>query len=316
MSSELALSQFNSVTPEYQMKPDILAPTEGAYEFDGADRVIDWALENNMSVRGHALLWHEATPDYFLQGSRDDIRARLEDYIQTVVSHFKDRVKIWDVANEVISTDIYNGSNGVGPDRRTNWFNAVGNGDYLDWAFLAARAADPSAQLFLSDYNTEDPIKQGYMVEILRRFRERNVPIDGVGHQFHLRLNASPTAALSAIEAVDNEFAGLINHITELDVSFYQDPGTCYETGTNCQPDLGPNPPENLLADQARLLRNIFDRLVTKPSVESVTFWGVRDGDSWLNSNPAERFNYPLLFDRDGEPKSAFHAITDPAYEI
>ncbi len=286
------------------------------YNFDGADRVIDWALENNMSVRGHALLWHEATPDYFLQGSRDDIRARLETYINTVVTHFKDRIKVWDVANEVTSTDIYNGNNGVGPDRRTAWFDAVGNGDYLDWAFLAARAADPAAQLFLSDYNTENPIKQDWLVEILRRFRTRNIPIDGVGHQFHLRLNTPADAAISAIEAVDNEFAGLINHITELDVSFYQDPGSCYETGTNCQADLGPTPPADLLADQARLLRDIFNQLVTKPSVESVTFWGVRDGDSWLNTNPAERYNYPLLFNREGEPKPAFHAITDPSYQI
>jgi len=220
------------------------------------------------------------------------------------------------VANEAISTDIYDGANGVGPDRRTSWYDAVGNADYLDWAFLAARAADPKAKLFLSDYNTENPIKQGWLVDILRRFRDRNIPIDGVGHQFHLQLNTSPEAALSAIEAVDNEFAGLVNHVTELDLNLYRDPGTCYETETNCEPDIGPNPPADLLADQARLMRRVFDGLVTKPSVESVTFWGVRDGDSWLNHNPVERYNYPLLFDRDGEPKPVFYAITDPNYEI
>jgi len=269
-----------------------------------------------MEVRGHALLWHEATPDYFYQGSRDEIRARLEAYITTVVDHFKDRIKIWDVVNEVTSVDLYNGDAGIGPDRDTPWFEAVGNADYIDWAFQAARAADPTAQLFLSDYETENPRKRDWLIEIVQRLQSRGVPIDGVGHQYHLQLNTDPATALSAIDAVDNLFLGLTNHVTELDVSCYQDPGSCWESGTNCDADLGATPPTELLSQQARLLRALFEGLKLRASVESVTVWGVRDGDSWLNGVPAERFNYPLLFDRDGEPKPAFEAITDANYVI
>ena len=284
--------------------------------FDAADRVVDWALANNMTVRGHALLWHESTPAYFLQGTRAEIRARLETYITEVMTHFRGRIQIWDVVNESVSVDIFNGDQGIGPDRRTEWFEAVGNADYIDWAFHAARAADPTAQLFLSDYETENPIKQGYLVEILQRLKERNIPIDGVGHQFHLNINTPPAEVMSAIDAVDNQFMGLVNHVTEMDVNCYQDRGICWETGLGCQPDLGPVPPASLLAEQAQFLRNIFNGLVTKPSLELVTFWGVRDGDSWLNFTPAERFNYPLLFDRAGEPKPCFNAITDSAFVI
>lgn len=315
-SALIAKAQFNCITPEYELKPDQIAPTEGVFNFTQADRIVDWALANNMEVRGHALVWHEATPAYFLQGSREDIRARLENYVTTVVEHFRGRIAIWDVVNEVVSVDLYNGDAGIGPDRQEDWYTAVGNADYIDWAFQAARAADPNAQLFLSEYWTENPRKRAWLIEIVRRLVDRGVPIDGVGHQFHLLLNMPAQEALDAIDDIDNQFMGLINHVTELDVNFYEDPGSCWNDGTGCDADLGDNPPAEMLATQARLLRTVMDGLATRPSVESVSFWGVRDSDSWLNSNPVTRSNHPLLFDRNGDPKPAFHAITDADFVI
>jgi endo-1,4-beta-xylanase len=316
VSASLAQSQFNSITPEFQLKPDVIAPNEGEFDFSGADALVDWALSNGMDVRGHALLWHESTPDYFLQGTRDEIRARLENYITTVVEHFRGRVTVWDVVNEVISVDLFNGDQGIGPDRRSNWFEAVGNADYIDWAFLAARAADPDALLFINEYETENPQKQAWLLEVVQRLQDRGIPLDGVGHQMHLQPNTDIAAALGAIDAVDNQFFGLVNHVTELDLSAYQNPGSCWESGTNCEPDIGPNPPPELLATQARTMRQLFDGLRTRSSVTSVTTWGVIDSDNWLNFTPVERFNYPLLFDRAGEPKPSFFAITDENYVI
>lgn len=316
LSASIALDQFNSITPEWELKADLISPSEGVYNFDDADRVVDWAIANGMEVRGHALLWHEATPAWMLEGTPSQIRTKLESYIQTVMTHFQGRITVWDVCNECISTDVYNGSNGIGPDRRTPWFDAVGSGEYMEWAFLAARAADPNALLFMSDYNTENPIKRGYMVEILQRFSANNIPIDGFGHQFHLYLNTDSSEAMSSIDAVDNQFMGLVQHVTEMDMTVYNDPGSCWESETNCDPDLGETPPADILAQQAQLYRDMFNGLIMKSSVESVSFWGVRDGDSWLNFAPTERFNHPLLFDRNGDPKPAFHAITDQAYII
>lgn len=316
LSSRVALSQFNAMTPEFEMQMQVIAPQEGVFNFEQADRIVDFGLENNLPMRGHALLWHEVTPDYMLVGSRDDIRQRLDTYIGTVMEHFKDRVKVWDVVNEVVSVDLFRGDAGVGPDRRANWFEAVGNADYIDWAFIAARAADPDALLFINDFNTEEPRKLGWLIDIIRRLRERGVPIDGVGHQTHMLLETSADDVLASIDAVHNEFLGLITHITEMDVTYYSDPGTCFETGTNCLPDLGPNPPEPLLQQHAQLLRDVFAGFVERPFIESVTMWGVHDGESFLNGNPAERFNHPLIFDRQGDPKPAFLAITDPDYEI
>jgi endo-1,4-beta-xylanase len=315
-SRRIALEQFNGITPEFEMQPTFLSPEEGVFNFDRADRIVDFALENNMPVRGHSLLWHEQTPDYFLVGSRDDIRQRVDTYIGTVVEHFKDRISVWDVVNEAVSTDIFRGDDGVGPDRQTIWFDAVGNADYVDWAFIAARAADSNAQLFLNDFETEEPRKAGWFRDIVRRLRERGVPIDGAGHQVHLRLESTAESVLASIDAMQEEFPDLITHVTEMDINMYTDPGSCFETGTNCLPDLGPNPPEDLLRQQAQIYRDVFDGLVQRPFVESVTIWGVTDGDSSANTNPTTRFNHPLLFDRQAEPKSSFFAITDPNFVI
>lgn len=312
----LALSQFNSVTPSFQLKADIIAPTEGVFDFVEADRLVDWAIANGMDIRGHALVWHESTPEYFYEGTRDEIRTRLETYVTTVVEHFRGRITVWDVVNEVVSVDIFRGDAGIGPDRESRWFEAVGNADYIDWAFQAARDADPDALLFLNEYATDNPIKQPWMLEILQRLQDRNVPIDGVGHQFHLFLGSDPEALMGAIDSVDNQFMGLINHVTELDVDFYNDPGTCWSEQVNCDADLGPVAPVDMLATQAQLLRSVFEGLRQRTSVTSVTTWGVTDNESWLNRSPIARFNFPLLFDREGEPKPAFWAVVDPEYVI
>jgi len=315
-SRRIVLEQFNGITPEFELQPSFVSPEEGVFDFDRADRLVDFALQNNMSVRGHSLLWHEQTPDYFLVGSRDDIRQRIDTYIGTVVEHFRDRIHIWDVVNEAVSTDLFRGDDGIGPDRFTIWHDAVGNADYIDWAFRAARAADPDALLFLNDFETENPRKGGWFRDIIRRLIERGVPIDGAGHQVHLRLESTAESVLASIDAIQNEFPDLITHVTEMDISMYTDPGSCYESGTNCLPDLGPNPPTNLLQQQAQIYRDVLTGLKERPFVEYVSLWGVTDGDSAANNNPAIRFNHPLLFDRDGEPKPAFFAITDPNYVI
>jgi len=64
------------------------------------------------------------------------------------------------------------------------------------------------------------------------------------------------------------------------------------------------------------LVFDIFNGFKMRSSIESVTTWGVIDSDSWLNTNPVTRFNYPLLFDRQGSAKPALLAITDDNYVI
>lgn len=309
---DILKDQFNGITAENVMKPQSLAPTEGTYTFEAADSLLAFANANNMALRGHTLLWHRATPDYFFQGTRAEVKARLEKYITNVVTHFKGRVYAWDVVNEVISDD--NGP--TAPYRNSNWYQAAGGPEYIDWAFEAARKADPDALLFINDYSTELAGKRARLLQVVKDLQDRGIPLDGVGHQMHIQAATPAADVLGAIDDVDNQFMGLVNHVTELDISIYSDPRSCFEAQTNCAADYGINIPQAVLDDQAQKYRDIFTGFAARPSVTSVTTWGVSDAESWLDSFPVTRTNAPLLYDRGRSAKTALRAIVEPDFVI
>ena len=214
---------------------------------------------------------------------------------------------------------------------RTNspWYIAYSVGgqdgsEYVRDAFLFASQARASIgrtsatmKLMLNDYNTELPAKRANVLAIVQDLIDAGIPIDGVGHQFHLQLGADVgqvTAAFTAVEALSSIF---VNHVTELDVSIYQDPGDCFSLRTipPCMADYGATPPASALRQQATLYRALFTAF-DRPSVTSITTWGVADNHTWLNSFPVTRTNHPLLFDTVRNPKAAFWAVVDPAFVI
>lgn len=306
-------SQFNSITAEYEMKAATIAPSEGVYDWTAADALVAFAQANNMRVRGHALLWHESTPAWFLTGTPAQVRTKLETYITAVVTRYRGQVYAWDVVNEVITDD----DNAADPYRRSVWWEASGgNADYIDWAFEAARAADPDCALFINDYATEQADKLSRYLEVITDLVARGIALDGVGHQFHLNINTDATTVARALDAVDAQFMGLDQHVTELDVSLYDDPGSCWNAGTGCDRDFRGFAPDAVIRAQARLYRAVFAGFAARPSVKSVSTWGVSDGQSWLNTLPVTRTNAPLLWDRAGAPKPALRAVLDPNYLI
>jgi len=253
-------------------------------------------------------------PCYFFEGTPADVKARLKKYVTDVVTHFKGKIYAWDVVNEVVTDD---GSASTAPYRNSNWYQAAGNSkDYIGWAFEAARAADPDVKLFINDYNTELPGKRSRLLTVVKDLVDRGIPIDGVGHQHHLQMSSDISEALKAIDDVDAMFTELENHVTELDISVYSDPGECFSSSTNCAVSYGSNVPENVIRDQAQMYRDLFTGFATRPSVTSVSLWGITDDASWLNSFPVTRPNYPLLFDADRNVKTAFQAVSDPNFAI
>lgn len=321
---------FSSITAENAMKPDTIWPNApgttqpaASPNFVPADQLVNFAAANNIQLRGHTLVWHATTPSWLVTGDLATIRANLRTYITAVMQHFPN-VYAWDVVNEVAS-DTPNDPNPY----RTNspWYqayaNAGGNGrDYVVDAFMIAgdvrtQMARPNMRLMLNDYNTELAGKRANILQIVRDVINAGAPIDGVGHQFHLSLNANAadiTAALAAVEAVSST---LVNHVTELDVSIYADPGNCFSQRTipPCLADLGANPPQSVLSQQATLYRALFTAF-NRPSVTSITLWGIADNHTWLNSFPVNRTNRPLLFDTSGNPKWAFWTVVDPTIVV
>ncbi|MBN2736151.1 MAG: endo-1,4-beta-xylanase [Spirochaetales bacterium] len=301
---EILKKHFNSITAGNVMKPETLQPVEGQFNFEPADTIVNFVNENNIALRGHTLLWHSQVPDWFFldkdgnemlptEENRELLISRLKTHITTVVNHFKGTVKVWDVVNEVIDT------NEADNLRHSKWYNIIGP-EYIDLAFQFAREADPDAELIINDYSTTNPVKRNALFALVSDMLARGIPVDGVGHQFHININ-SPS--IQSMRDTIELFAGLglDNQITEMDMSVYTNSTDSYETI-----------PEELLIQQAYRYADVFDLLRELSDViSSVTIWGISDDNTWLKSFPITRLDLPLLFDEALQAKPAYWAVVD-----
>lgn len=311
-------ANFNTVTVENAMKWENVHPKPGKYDFAVADSIVKFAIANKMFVVGHVLVWHSQTPDWVFQDSlgspltRDALISRMKEHITTVVSHFKGRVNGWDVLNEAFNED--------GSLRNTKWFEIIGK-DYIQLAFEFANAADPGAELYYNDYNNELPAKREGIIPIIKDLKQKGIKIDGLGIQGHWHLD-SP--GLSVIDESISKYAalGLKVVITEMEVNVLPTPPEVYGADVSQQAryleTLNPYSsglPDSVSNQLADRYADLFRVLVKhKGDVTRVTFWGVHDGYSWKNDWPIKgRTNYPLLFDRNYNPKPAFYSVIKTA---
>lgn len=308
VANPVMLKHASSITAENAFKPASLAVSPGVYNWAVADELATFAAANGMVVRGHTLCWHQQTPDWFFTGTAAEVRARLETYIHDVVTHFKGKVSCWDVVNECTSDDA------SVTYRNSRWWQILGP-DYIEIALRAARAADADVKLFINDYGTEDPAKLSRLMTIVASLQAKGVPLDGIGHQLHVSNTWPPAANVdAALRSVADK--GLINHVTELDVSLYNDPGSCFSNKATCAADITGDPAQLAAALKAQALqyRALFNVFKQHASLQSVTTWGIADNSTWLSGFPVSRGNRPLLFDTTGAPKPAARAITDDSY--
>lgn len=315
----LAGTHFGAFTAENAMKPDAVQPAEGRFTFEQGDQLVKIAEQSGATAVGHCLVWHSQTPGWFFAGvngqpvTREVALARMRTHIATVVGHYKGKIKQWDVVNEAIN-------DGSGTLRPSPWQKAIGD-DYIAEAFRAAHAADPDAILTYNDYNIELGYKRPKTVAFLKSLIEQKVPIHAVGIQCHWRMD-DPNFA--EVEQAIKEYAalGLKVMITELDIGVlptkYQgaDLGAVRSMTPEQQAAMNPYTaglPDAVAQGHAERYRQAFALFLrNKDVIGRVTLWGIRDGDSWLNNFPLRgRTDYPLLFDRKGQPKPAFFAVQD-----
>lgn len=298
--SSVLKEHFNSITLENALKWDSTQKKQGAFDFSGADQCIDFAVKNNMKIRGHTLVWHGITPKWVFydeQGSiidKERLLERMKEHIHTVMGRYKGKIYCWDVVNEAIENRD-NGKQYVDCE----WLRICGP-DYIKKAFVYAHEADPEALLFYNDYQVEFSIKRAKTLRMIKEMQQEGIPIHGVGIQSHTTMNVP---SLYEIKAAIEEFAslGLQIHISEIDISVYdyRDESRIYRSFT----------PE-LAEKQARRYEEIF-RIFReyKKEITSVTFWGVADDHTWLDSEI--RKSWPFVFDENLAPKPAFYKITD-----
>jgi endo-1,4-beta-xylanase len=287
--------QFSSLSPENQMKWDHLRPSRNAYDFAAADAIVEYAEANGQVVRGHTLLWHSQNPDWLEQGnfSQEELRTILREHITTVVGRYSGRIHQWDVANEIFQ------ENGQLRTQDNIWIRELGPGIIAD-AFRWAHEADPSAELFLNDYNVDGVnAKSDAYHALARDLLAQGVPLHGFSTQAHLSLQYGFPGDLE-----DNlrrfDALGLATAITELDVRM--------------RPENGDRPSEAQLARQAEYYQRALQACLNVEGCGSFTIWGFTDKYSWV-PHTFEGEGHATVMTDGFERKPAFHTLLDTLAE-
>jgi endo-1,4-beta-xylanase len=277
--AQIAGDQFSTVTPNNEMKWQIVEPTQGTYDWSGGDRLVGFAQQHDQLVRGHTLLWHNQLPTWLTNGvaigtiSDDQLRALLHKHITDEVTHFKGEIWQWDVANEFFanSWDPNPLPDGINGD--DFWVQHLGEGIIAD-AFRWAHAADPHALLFYNDFNIagEDGTnaKANAVYAWAKQMRAQGVPINGIGEQGHLDTQYGfPTQIQQDLQHYAS--LGLKVAITEADV----------RTFVNNATDQVPTDNLGLFAQPYEFSKMLMACLAVSACI-SFTAWGFGDADSWV----------------------------------
>ena len=305
---------FNAVVAENCMKSEVIQPVEGKFDFSLADKFVEFGEKYKMFITGHTLIWHSQAPKWFFVDakgkdvSREVLIERMRKHISTLVGRYKGRVKGRDAVNEAILDD--------GSWRKNKFYDIIGK-DYVALAFRFAHDADPDAELYYNDYSMAHEGRRNGVVKMVKELQEMGIKVDGIGMQGHCNLVFPP---LDEFEKSIVAFSGLGVKvmITEMDITVLPNPkndagadiALSYESKKEFDPYSEGLPDSVATALYERYLG--FFKLFNKhqDKISRVTVWGVQDGQSWRNYWPiAGRTDYPLLFDRNYQPKKIVETI-------
>jgi endo-1,4-beta-xylanase len=303
---ELVKKHFTSITAENAMKMGPIHPEENRYFWDNADLIVKFAEDNKMKMRGHTLCWHNQVPKWIFVDdggnpvTKEVLLKRLKDHITTVVTRYKGKIYAWDVVNEVIDDDATKGF------RDSPWYRICGE-EFISKAFEYAHEADPKALLFYNDYNTEKPSKRDNIYTMVKKLVDAKIPIHGVGLQGHWSIYNDPTEENLRESIQRFSSLGLQVQVTELDISVYRPEPKPRDRRAD-EEDTFTTEMEQKQIAQYKMIFNVLRDYKNK--ISNVTFWNVSERYSWLDNFPVRgRKNYPLLFDKDQQPKKAYWEV-------
>jgi len=279
--------QYSIVTPENEMKWAATEPSRGTFTYSQGDTIVTYARRANQQVRGHNLCWGQYNPSWLTNGgfSGATLQTILQNHINNVMAHYRGQLYCWDVVNEAV-LDSPNGNNYL---KSNVWYPAISN--YVDLAFQYAHAADPNVKLFYNDYSAEGSgAKSDAVYNMLRSMKQRGIPVNGVGLQYHVSLGYTPNINDVITNIKRLAALGLEVHITEMDVSFSGGNG-------NQQSEL---------QSQATIYGQALNACLQVPNCTTFITWGFTDKYTWLGSN-----QQPLPFDTKYQPKPAFTALAN-----
>ena len=310
---------FNSIVAENCMKSEIIHPEEGRYNFGPADTLVSFGERNGMAIIGHCLIWHSQLAPWFCvdaegkKVSPEVLKQRMKEHISTIVGRYRGRVKGWDVVNEAIIED--------GSYRQTPFYEILGE-EYISLAFQYAHEADPDAELYYNDYGMNIPGRREGVIRMVKKLKERGLRIDAIGMQGHMGMDY-PNIRDFEQSILAFASTGCRVMITEWEMSALPTVHQAANISDKVAYNRQMNPYPDALPDSVNRIWNRrmldFFHLFLKHSdiIDRVTVWGVSDGDSWKNDFPMKgRKEYPLLFDRNYQPKPFVRELLSPKKAI
>jgi endo-1,4-beta-xylanase len=303
--ADVVASECGLIVPENEMKMQALRPGPDTFDFHRADRLMAFAAQKGLAVRGHNLLWVPTKwlPAWLNQydfGSRPASTAEtlLVTHVKTVCGHFGERLGSWDVINEAIDP-------ATGKIRETVLTRHLGD-RVIDIAFHAAREALPKCQLVYNDYmewERGNETHRAGVLKLLERLRHDGVPVDALGLQSHIGGDSElvgqagapdPKAWRRFLEQATG--LGLDLLVTEFDINDRSLPAD----------------PAVRDARAAAYVREYLDLTLSFPQVQDVLAWGMVDRFSWLNDRTPRADGLPKRpcpYDADYRPKPLRDAI-------
>lgn len=264
--------EFKSISPENELKWTFVNPWEGYYNWTALDRLVHFAHEHDMIIKGHGLISGCCNPDYILNITEPEVlHAALTSHFEAVMHRYADSMDRWDVVSEALEP--------MGGGLQANFFYNISGPGYIADAFRIARAADPKAKLFLNENLVETYAnKRQELYDLVSGLVAEGVPIDGIALQMHITEVAPEPGVITSMVRSYNEL-GLEVSIAELDV---------HTLNSTLQAEIyGAVMRESLAA-----------------GITDIGFWGFTDKHlyTWL---PGAK---PLIFNETYYPKAAYYA--------
>ncbi|KAF3916110.1 Exoglucanase [Arthrobotrys entomopaga] len=264
--AEAANAEFNRVTPENTMKWETIEPQQGVFDFTLGDALVAWADANDQAVRGHTLVWHSQLPDWVnypaVPWTKETLKPVLENHVRTIVRHYKGKVDMWDVVNEMFNDD--------GSFRETVFYNTFGT-DFVGWALTWAHEEDPDALLFINDYNFEYVSdKVNAAATFFKSLIDQGFPLGAVGAQSHLIVGQVDQAGITAGLSTFADL-GLLVYLTEVDIRYDIGRGNDIANYTTSQ-----------IGQEAKDYYELTNACLAVDNCLGMTVWEYTDKYSWI----------------------------------
>ncbi|NGN91247.1 1,4-beta-xylanase [Nocardioides sp. KC13] len=288
---DLWLDVFNTATLPFYWSG--FEPVRGEPLTERTLTAARWFRDRGVSLKGHPLAWHTLAPTWLLDASTAEVEQVLRARIRREVAAFGGLVDTWDAINELVIMPVFD--NEEQQNAITRLCRQLGRIPMARLAFEEARAADPGVRLVLNDFNMSTAYEC-----LIEGVLEAGIRVDAIGLQSHMHQGYwGEERTLEVLE----RFAryGLPLHLSETTLLSGDLMPAEIEDLNDHQVPSWPSTPEGEERQADELVRH-YRTLLSHPSVEAITYWGLTDLGSWLGA-PAG------LVRADGTPKPAYEAL-------